>query len=125
MQFTLTPVFGGQAIQVETVAFDIESSRSITRGWGYFSLDRSGRVVNNIYGNYFGFAILHETPDDPEVLSLQGPLPGNEVMDVTMNVLGDEFTLSSRRWEGYTSHDDRPRTYTRMKRVAHYVEGDS
>lgn len=125
MQFTLKPIFGGEAIQVETVSFGIKDSQSMTRGWGYMSLDRSGRVVNNMYGSYFGFAILLETPDDPEVLSLQGNLPGNEVMDVTMSVTDDVFTLSSMRAEGYHGNRNRPRTYTIMNRVSHSYTEDA
>lgn len=125
MQFTLKPIFNGEAIQVETIAFGVHDSQSITRGWGYLSLDRSGRVINNIYGSYFGFAILHETPDDPEVLSLQGNLPGNEAMDVTMSVADDVFTLSSMRTEGYQGSRDRPRTYTLMRRVSRTYREES
>jgi hypothetical protein len=115
MQFTLTSIFLGEAIQVDVISFD-ETGTPISRGWGYLSLDRRGRVVNNCYGNRLGFAVLTETPDDPDVLSLAGQLPGNMKMDVTMSVSGDVFTLSSFVHEGYRATDDRPRTYMQMHR---------
>jgi len=116
IQFDLTSLFFGEAIQVEAVSFDAEGA-ILTRGWGFISLDRKGHVVNNCFGNAIGFAVLHETPDDEEVLSLTGQLAGNQTMDVTMNVEADVYSLSVRVYEGYHQSDDRPRTYTRMKRV--------
>ncbi|MCA8916718.1 MAG: hypothetical protein KDB90_15100 [Planctomycetes bacterium] len=117
MQFRLTSVFNGEAIQVDTASYIPESGAPMTRGSGFFSLDRQGRVVNNIYADYLGFAVLVETPDDPEVLSLEGGLPGNMTLTVTMSVANDLMTLSSRVGEGYKSAPGRPRTYTQMKRV--------
>lgn len=117
MRFTLSSVFNGDAIQVEAASYDVASGQPITWGWGYLSLDPRGRVVNNCYGNALGFSILHETPDDADVLSLEGALPGNRTMDVSMSVADDVLTLSSRVGEGYRGSDDRPRTYTRMRRV--------
>jgi hypothetical protein len=116
IQFVLTSIFGGDAIEVAVFSLDSAGS-PITRGWGYLSLDRRGRVVNNCYGNRFGFAMLVETPDDPDVLSIAGQLPGNMTMAVTMSVHGETFSLSSRIHEGYRPTDDKPRTYTQMQRV--------
>ena len=93
IEFNLTSVFFGQVIQVESVSFD-SSGRIMTRGWGYFSLDRKGLVVNSAYSNALGFALLNETPDDDGVLSLTGPLPGNLTMSATMSVTGDVYALS-------------------------------
>lgn len=117
MQFKLSSIFSGEAIQVETSFISSEDGRPLNRGWGYLSLDASGQVVNNMYSSELGFAVLKESPDDPGVLSVSGGLSGNEVLDVAMSVVGDEFTVSSHRREGYSGHDDRPRTYAVMKRI--------
>lgn len=116
IRFELTSIFFGEAIQLDVSSFD-ETGEIITRGWGFLSLDRKGRVVDNCYGNRFGFAVLTETPDDEEVLSLSGPLPGNLTMDLTMNVVDDYYSLSVRIHEGYQPTGDQPRTFTRMQRI--------
>ncbi|MCB9893522.1 MAG: hypothetical protein H6839_03635 [Planctomycetes bacterium] len=124
MQFRLTSIFNGEAIQVETASYVSDSGAPMTRGSGFFSLDRQGRVVNNIYADYLGFAVLVETPDDPEVLSLEGGLPGNRTLAVTMSVADDLMTLSSRVGEGYKSAAGRPRTYTQMRRVGSFPRAE-
>jgi hypothetical protein len=117
VQFVLSEIFNGEAIQLETVAYDTETGEAIAWGDGLLSLDRQGRAVDNIYGSNFGFAMLVETPDDPGVLSMEGPLPGNLTMDVTMSVVDDVLTLSTSISEGYRTGVARPRTYSRMARV--------
>ncbi|MCZ7607542.1 MAG: hypothetical protein M5U25_16040 [Planctomycetota bacterium] len=116
MQFRFEPAFNGQAIEVRTVAFDADGA-VLTCGHGFLSLGRDGRVVNNMYYNLVGFALLHEVPDDPGMLSLQGPLPGNRRIDIAMYVEGDDFSLSSRITEGYAARDEGPRTVTHMRRI--------
>jgi hypothetical protein len=116
MQFSFESIFNGQAVEVRTVAFDSEGAM-LNAGHGFLSIGRDGRVVNNMYYNLVGFAVLNEVPDDPGMLSLQGPLPGNRWMDAVMFVEEDVLTLSSRIGEGYAARDEGPRTVTRMRRV--------
>ncbi|MCB9936457.1 MAG: hypothetical protein H6840_12285 [Planctomycetes bacterium] len=116
MEFTFESIFNGQAIEVRTVSFDSEGA-PLTRGWGYLSLDRNGRVIDNIYFSDAGFSVLHEVADDPGMLSLHGPLPGNRNLDVAMMVEDDVLAISSRLGEGYAASDARPRTFTRMRRI--------
>lgn len=116
MQFSFESIFNGQAIEIRTVAYDAAGT-PLTIGHGYFSLGRDGRLVNNMYYNLVGFAVLLEVPDDPGMLSLQGPLPGNRRIDVVMFVDGDDLSLSSRIAEGYAVRDEGPRTITHMRRI--------
>ena len=123
MQFSFEPIFNGQAIESRTIAYDANGA-TLTTGHGYLSLGRDGRVVNNMYYNLAGFAVLYEVPDDPGMLSLQGPLPGNRRIDVAMFVEGDVLHLSSRISEGYAAQNDGPRTITLMRRVGPPTRGD-
>lgn len=123
MQFSFEAIFNGQAIESRTIAYDANGA-TLTTGHGYLSLGRDGRVVNNMYYSLAGFAMLHEVPDDPGMLSLQGPLPGNRRIDVAMFIEGDVLNLSSKVSEGYVARDDGPRTVTLMRRVGPPAQGD-
>jgi len=115
-EFRLSPYFEGQLIEVEGLSIDAESGESQSWGIAHVVLDASGRAVWRQFNRRIGFCTLHESPDDPEVLTVRGALPGGREMVVNWQVQGDELFLTVAALEASGNEPGR-RTTSRMCRV--------
>jgi hypothetical protein len=116
-EFTFTPYFNGEMIQLDVLVIDPETGQAINGGVGMLALDERGRAVDVIASERLGHAVLRENPDEPEVLSLSGQLAGNLEYVITFRREGDELHYNSRSIEGYAAPETKARYVTVLKRV--------
>lgn len=116
-QIEIVPHFDGEVLQVDALVVNIETGETLARGIGFWTLDAEGRVINTAFRSDFGHCVLRESPDDEEVLAMEGGLPGNQKFVVTMRHAGDEIELNSRVFSGYQSADGPERVSATLKRV--------
>jgi hypothetical protein len=116
-EVTISSHFDGNVLQVEARSWDGITGELISQGAGLWSLARTGKIENTMWTDKIGFCVLEETPDDPDVLSMEGPVSGNLRLTVSFRFEDDALLLSSSVAEGYASAGPRPRTFARMTRV--------
>lgn len=117
MDMAFTEVFAGRALHARALLSDMETGRTLSRSLAFWSLDRDGAVVCAQFSDAFGHALLHELPDDPDVLSLAGPLPGNVEFGVTLRRVDDYLEVNSRASEGYMPDDRTVRITAKLYRT--------
>jgi hypothetical protein len=114
---SFTPYFEGAMIEVNGRSFDPATGESYTWGLGQVALDEAGRVVWRSFHSRIGFSTMREVDDDPDVLTLKGPLAGNREMIVCWQLDGDELQLTVSALEQAAGATE-PHTVTRLRRVS-------
>ncbi|MCB9893520.1 MAG: hypothetical protein H6839_03625 [Planctomycetes bacterium] len=107
--------FEGELVQLDAYTWDTVTGETFSAGTGLFALKHDGRLIENLYVGRFGFCMLHETDDEPDVLALLGDLPGGRTMSVSLRLEDDELLLTSQLKAGVVGKD-LPRTVARLKR---------
>jgi hypothetical protein len=115
-EITITSHFDGNVLQVEACSW-IPDGGLVSHGIGLWSLAESGRLVNATWIDRWGHCVLDETPDDPDVLSMEGPFSGNLRLSVSFRLEDGALLMSSAVGEGYAG-GRQPRTWARMTRIA-------
>lgn len=123
LEVSLLPHFDGRVLEVSARIWQKESGEMRSHGVGYWSLNRAGRIENVMWADRMGFCHLEETPDDPEVLAMEGTLAGNLSFSVSFRTEDEFLLMSSGVGEGYAS-GAKPRTYSRMHRLGMGPEGE-
>ena len=116
LEITLSPHFNGRMFEVAARMWHKDTGELRTLGTGFWSLNQSGRIENVMWAGNMGFCHLEETPDDPEVLAMEGSLAGNLTFSVSFRTEDDALLMSSGIGEGYAI-SSKPRTYSRMYRL--------
>ena len=116
LEVSLVPHFDGRVFEVSATIWERADGEMRTHGVGFWALGRSGRLENVMWADDLGFCLLEETPDDPEVLSMEGTLAGNLSLTVSFRTEDDALLMSSGVGEGYAT-GTKPRTYSRMYRM--------
>lgn len=117
MQFELTTRMNGEMIQLDALMIDLETGQTLTRGMGLWGLGPDGRVSNTMFSSQFGHVLLHEQPDDADVLSMVGQLSGSMMFTVTLRIVGDRLEFNTRMTEGYDAQEEPPRVTATLQRV--------
>lgn len=116
LEVSLTPHFDGRVLEVAARIWERASGEMRSHGIGFWALNRQGRLENVMWADQLGFCQLEETPDDPEVLAMEGTLAGNLRFSVSFRMEDHTLLMSSGVGEGYAS-GSKPRTYSRMHRL--------
>jgi hypothetical protein len=116
IQMRFAPLFEGNLVQLDATTSDAETGETLSVGAGLIALDRSGRIVEGLYAKRIGLSLMHETPDDPEVVAISGDLPGGLSMGVSFRVEEGEMLFTSQVKSGAVGMGA-PRTVARLKRV--------
>ena len=117
MQLLITPHFDGQAIEIAATSFELDSGLTRNIGAGLLAEAAGGRIKEHLWGDRVGFVILVETPDDPDVLSLQGEAAGGMVMSLSFQLEDDELVFTSHVGKPGLGEDAPIRTVSRLARV--------
>ncbi|MBZ0136015.1 MAG: hypothetical protein K8I27_06540 [Planctomycetes bacterium] len=123
LEVSLTPYFDGQVFEVSARIWENSSCEIRGHGIGFWGVNRQGRVENTMWADTLGFCLLEETPDDPDVLAMEGVLSGNLAFSVAFRNEDHVLLISTSVGEGYAA-GDKPRTYSRMTRLGMPLPGD-
>lgn len=122
LEVSIASHFDGNVLQVEARSWDGVSGELLSHGVGFWALRPDGKIENTMWSDRLGFCLLEETPDDPDVLSMEGSVSGNLRFTVSFRFEDDALFLSSAVGEGYAG--SRPRTFARMTRLGVRAVGD-
>jgi hypothetical protein len=113
---TILPLFEGACLELNTEVLDSETLGLRSRGYGLYSLDRRGRLVASTWGTLTGFALVEESPDEPDVLAVEGPMPGNRRLRFTLLREAEQITFAVGIVEGYEAGCENRRSAGVLKR---------
>jgi hypothetical protein len=117
LEVIISPHFDGNMLQLDARSWLLESGEIRGQGMSFWAMGRDGRVENAMWSDRLGFSVLAETPDDPEVLAMEGDLSGNLRLSISFGMEDDELLMSTAVMEGYAAARDVPRATSRMQRV--------